>query len=87
MSQAKVKFPDWARKLRWLWFAIGAWGLLQTPFAVRDVMNLVRSDHNLMFVLFIALPMRLLLIGVFFWLWWGTRTRKAEQEARSESHD
>ena len=87
MSQSSSKLPDWARKLRWLWFAIGAWGLLQTPFAVRDVVNLVHSDRNLMFVMFIAFPMRLLLIGVFFWLWWGARARKEEQETRPESHD
>lgn len=87
MSQARVKFPDWARKLRWLWFAIGAWGLLQTPFAVIDVMKLVRSDRNLMFVPFIAFPMRLAMIGMFFWLWWATRTRKEGQQAHPEIHD
>ena len=87
MSQAKVKFPDWARKLRWLWFAIAAWGLLQTPFAVMDAVKLIRSDRNLMFLPFIAFPMRLAMIGMFFWLWWAARARNEEQGATSKSHD
>lgn len=80
MSEARVRFPEWTRKFRWLWFAIGLIGLLQTPFAVMDAVDLVRSDHRLVFVPFVAFPIRLGMIGLFFWLWWATRRLNAEQE-------
>ena len=61
------------QRWRWLWLVLAAIGVLMTPTAVMNVINLYRLDHRLGFVAPLALAIRFAQIYVFSCLWWKTR--------------
>ena len=79
MGESKKNLPIWGRKLRWLWFVIAVIGILQTPGAVISAIRLASSDHRLVFIPFIALPIRFGMIFLFLWLWWTYRPQKEKE--------
>jgi bacteriorhodopsin len=83
MPDPDSRIPSWARKFRWLWFAIGVAGILQTPLAVISTIQMVRSDPRLAFLPFAAFPIRIVMIWLFFWLWWQTRPNNGEPKGKS----
>jgi Na+/H+ antiporter NhaA len=66
----------WGR-WRWAWLALAAIGVLSTPGAILDAINLNRSEHRLGFITVIAFSIRFAQIYGFTWLWWKTRPYKA----------
>jgi Na+/H+ antiporter NhaA len=62
----------WSRS-RWIWLALAAVGVVMTPAAVINVIDLYRADHRLGFVIPLGLSIRFAQIYGFTWLWWKTR--------------
>jgi hypothetical protein len=71
VSGSPMKYEG-LRKLRWLFFAVAAIGIVYTPSAILTVFSITRSDHRLIIPSVGALVIRLLFIGFFLKIWWET---------------
>jgi len=58
MDRLDLKHPNWQR-FRSLWLAIAAVGLLTTPSAVINAVNLYHSEYRLGFLIPVAFSIRL----------------------------
>ena len=61
------------RRTRWLWFAMAVVGVLQTPNAIINAIQLVKSDHRMAVVAVLAFAIRFGMIWLFLKLWWQFR--------------
>jgi hypothetical protein len=61
------------RKVRWIAFALAAFGILQTPFVIPGAVSQVIVDHWLIFPFVGAFAIRVLVIGYFLKIWWDSR--------------
>jgi len=71
VSGSPMKY-DGLKKLRWLFFALAAIGIVYTPSAILTVFSNAASDHRLIIPFAGALVIRLLFIGFFLKIWWET---------------
>jgi MFS superfamily sulfate permease-like transporter len=71
-GSANVERPKWKR-MRWLWFAFAALGILQTPTALSNAIHVANSEHRLAPVMVLAFVIRFGMIGLFLKLWWQFR--------------
>ncbi|HEY6388450.1 MAG TPA: hypothetical protein VIX91_22450 [Candidatus Acidoferrum sp.] len=62
------------KKYRWLFFALAAIGIIQTPFAILSAISEARADHRLILPLLLALTIRFAMLGFFSKIWWDTRS-------------
>jgi len=58
---------------RWGCLIIAVIGVLMTPQAIINAIQLYKSDHKLGFVMPLAFALRFAQIWVFAWVWWKTR--------------
>jgi hypothetical protein len=68
----RAKKPKW-RRMRWSWFAIAVVGILQTPNAIINAIQLVKSDHWMALVAVLGFAIRFGMIWLFLKLWWQFR--------------
>lgn len=68
----RAKKPKW-RRMRWLWFAIAVVGILQTPNAIINAIQLVRSNHWMALIAVLGFAIRFGMIWLFLKLWWQFR--------------
>jgi hypothetical protein len=52
-----------------------------------SMIQMVRSDPRLAFLPFVAIPIRIVMIWLFFWLWWQTRSNHRESNGKSPEDD
>jgi hypothetical protein len=71
-ESGKVKNLKWSR-MRWLWFAIAPFEILQTPTAIINALHLANSSHRLAPVMVLAFAIRVGMIWLFLKLWWQFR--------------
>lgn len=72
IATEKAQTSKWTR-MRWLWFAIAACGIVQTPFAVANAIHLATSYHRLAPIMVFAFAIRIGMIWLFLKLWWRLR--------------
>lgn len=70
------------RKVRWIAFALAAFGIVQTPIVVMNAISQAGADHRLIVPFVMAFAIRVVFIGFFLKIWWDTR---ADADASSTS--
>lgn len=72
MTTLEPKPVKW-RRMRWAWFALAVLGVVLTPGAILNAIDLYQTNHKLGFVIPIAFAIRFTQIWFFAWLWWKYR--------------
>jgi len=62
------------KKYRWLFFALAAIAIAQSPFAILTAISSATTDHRMILPMIIALSIRFTFIGFFLTIWWDTRS-------------
>ena len=65
------------RKYRWLFFALAAIAIAQSPFAIFTAISSATIDHRMILPMIIAFAIRFTFIGFFLKIWWDTRSSAA----------
>jgi hypothetical protein len=73
IDQKKDSLRGKWKRWRWAWLALAVVGVVMTPAAVFNAIDLYRSDHRLGFAIPLGLSIRFAQIFGFSWLWWKTR--------------
>lgn len=57
----------------WVSLALAILVVFTTPAHVLDMIHQSEQTPRMLLVLFVTLPFRLLIVGVFLWIWWKMR--------------
>jgi len=77
------------KKYRWLFFALAAIAIMQSPFATLNAISSATIDHRMILPMIIALSIRFTFVGFFLKIWWDTRRSPgpSSEVAATTKHD
>jgi hypothetical protein len=67
--------------MRWLWLAFSLLGLISTPAAVFDAIDIYKTDQRLGWIIPLGFALRFGQIWLFAWLWWKCRPLHPEHNS------
>jgi hypothetical protein len=73
LSGSIIRLRLGMKRFRWVWFAIAALSIVETPHAILTAIVLGRSDHRLIPIIPLGFAIRFAFTWWFFKLWWSYR--------------